>query len=262
LPLLRQETDKPKYKNWLFVLGTAVMATFVEETTCPQCGQALTGSVKDSTANFAVTMNGARSVLKCKTCNVAGALVRVGAMIDNVAFVQKGGEKGDKNTYIATKEYISHIDFRRAATTAWSDVANRGSIFVRQQVVTPIPVAGSVMAWSTNKTFGPSKFTDERMGGAVFEIDGIRFGLEICLDHGKNRLGNAANVQIQLVPSAGQKFKQFSIVPNGLYFGVDGLGISTMQVAVNALPLPPITTTTTNVSVGGVVTVCDAVAIS
>ena len=60
-----------------------------------------------------------------------------------------------------------------------------------------------------------SKFQDERMGGGVFTIDGITFGLEICLDHAKSPTGigvpgrmteYANSIQILLIPSCGISF--------------------------------------------------------
>src|SRR5262249_47967970 len=174
LPHLRQETDQPKYKDWLFVFGTAVMASFVEETACVSCRQPL------DTANFTVRPYAGRFLPICKTCNMPAVPRKLGAMIDNVALVQKGGERGDRNTYLVTKEYISKIDFRRVVpgkTWApdlpdWDDVASRGKIDVRGETTTAIPVAGSRQPWSsTYPAFAPAKFADERMGGAVFEID-------------------------------------------------------------------------------------------
>jgi hypothetical protein len=70
------------------------------------------------------------------------------------------------------------------------------------------------------------------MGGSIFTIDGVRFGLEICLDHLNRRLRPGSGVQVQLVPSAGASLQQFACVPNGIAFNVDG-GEGTSDVRVN-----------------------------
>ncbi|MCL6433020.1 MAG: hypothetical protein K6T90_02210 [Leptolyngbyaceae cyanobacterium HOT.MB2.61] len=66
-------------------------------------------------------------------------------------------------------------------------------------------------------------------GSSVFEIDGIRFGLEVCLDHGVRRLKNSKNlptIDIQLVPSCGAQINEDAIVAKtngyGYIFHCDG----------------------------------------
>jgi len=144
----------------------------------------------------------------------------------------------------------------------WWDVANRGQIAIGAPgaSATPLPVAGSRQDWSpVGRTFGASRFSDERMGGAIFEMDGIRFGLEICLDHAQNRLAGASNIQIQLVPSAGMQWQQYAVGPGGLYFGVDAF--SGDQVGVMGMASPSCLSSG-NVSVGGEVRVWQAAAIA
>ena len=64
----------------------------------------------------------------------------------------------------------------------------------------------------------------------LFTMNGVSFGLEICLDHAKHRLVRAcarsgAKVQVQLVPSGGMEIHEESICvePGGLVFHCDGL---------------------------------------
>ena len=97
------------------------------------------------------------------------------------------------------------------------------------------------------------------MGSAVFEIDGIRFGLEVCLDHAKNRLTGNERVSIQLVPSCGMSWTAYKCVAGGLYFGVDAAK-PTCQLGVNG-PAPPITATTQNCTAGGELVMFDPVPI-
>lgn len=230
------------------MLGTVIMATFIEETTCPSCKAPLKKDMVTKTENFTRTIDRfSRSVIKCKRCNVAGAPTKTGAMIDNLALIQKGGEKGDENSFTVSKEWVSHIDFKREVVPAklvstakgpalpdWDNLQNR-KINVMGENTSALPPEGS-------RDLSPlpvgSKFLDERMGGSVFEIDGIKFGLEICLDHAKNKLTGKEKVSIQLVPSCGMSFKAFKCIPGGLYFGVDA-GKPECQVLING-PHPPI----------------------
>jgi hypothetical protein len=73
-------------------------------------------------------------------------------------------------------------------------------------------------------------------GASVFTIDGVTFGLEVCLDHAQNRLANyyagAAKagdpkVQIQLIPSWGMSIGggKLCVLSQGLVFNVDGARI-------------------------------------
>jgi hypothetical protein len=241
---LRAFTKDPKFADWLFVLGTVIGATLDTQLVCKACGKAGATNFQRVGVNQFVCPG-------CPTGSVKEE--RLGARIDNVALVQKGGEADDKNAYVVAKEYVSHIDFRRHVTpealvkgkdrtghdrTAILDPwdADR-RIEVRTRTVKALPPPGSRDVGGGN----PSNFLDERMGGSVFTIDGVKFGLEVCLDHLKNRLGPAAGVHIQLVPSAGASLKQFACVPNGIAFNVDG-GKGTCDVRVNSGGGAPSTT--------------------
>jgi hypothetical protein len=262
---MRQETNKPKYKNWLFVLGTVIMATFVEATVCPRCGVKLEKNWTTRTDNFTRTINPStgRSTLSCKACNVVGKLEKVGATIDNWAIVQKGGETGEDNSYTVAKEYVSRVDFKRVvlpsksgghALPDWDANPHNREIVVMGRTTQALPTDGSRDL--SARPIG-SKFLDERMGsgGSVFEIDGIRFGLEVCLDHALNRLTGNERVSIQLVPSCGMSWKAYKCVPGGLYFGVDA-NTPTCQVGLNG-PGGPINSGYMPCSVGGDLVVYD-----
>ena len=213
LPDIRMEINQPRYADWLFVLGTAIGASLVDATSCKTCKR---------TTGFTVV--GGKS--RCPVHGDTLETIPVGAMIDNVALVQKGGESDEKNTYVVAKEYVSHIDFRRA-TSGVNPVTGRGvmgawsvdrNIEVLDAKRTVLPPTGSRDVGSQ----GDSKFDDERMGGAIFTIDGIRFGLEICLDHYKKRLAVGNGVKVQLIPSAGASIDHFGCMPGGIAFNVDG----------------------------------------
>jgi hypothetical protein len=63
-------------------------------------------------------------------------------------------------------------------------------------------------------------------GGSLFEMDGLSYGLEVCLDHLNQRLVKNAPgpVRVQLVPSCGMSIKAPSkkLTGNGFIFNVDG----------------------------------------
>jgi hypothetical protein len=77
---------------------------------------------------------------------------------------------------------------------------------------------------------GPKKAPVKEKGafGCIFAMDGITFGLEVCLDHGVGRLRTAQDcngVQIQLIPSWGMKIMPAARVPNAVAFNVDGVPV-------------------------------------
>lgn len=247
---LRNFIKDAKYKDWLFVFGTVIAASYDDRLACQNCGK--TGASK-----FQRMGVGRYSCAGCPPGSVGE--VRFGARIDNIALVQKGGEPDDKNSYVVEKEYVSHVDFRRhvnlqtlragKAATGHSGVALLNDwdadrrIELRGRTVEALPPTGSRDVGGS-----ASKFADERMGGAVFSIDGIKFGLEICLDHFENRLAGNSGVQIQLVPSAGAFLHHFSCVPNGIAFNVDGSGHGACDVRINDSGAEPANSATVNAS--------------
>lgn len=225
LELMGEEIDKPIYKDWLFVLGTAIAAYKSTETVCAECA----GPVR-----WVVDKVTAKSTAVCKEHpehRGTDETVR-GAMIENVALIKK-----DKDQYTVSKELVSHIDFvKDKATNTKNTVTLRGE----DLPVFRNPQPSGYDAASETR----SKFQDERMGGSVFTIDGITFGLEICLDHAAKpasdsagRLENAANIQIHLIPSAGMQIGKLRTVQGGVVFNVDG---STPHVQVVAGKSPEI----------------------
>jgi len=186
------------------------------------------------------------------------ALGSLGHLLDteifNLAMVQKGGVGSstythktgpESDSFIVYKEYISHIDFLRDAKKKWSDSLDRdvrvgGTI----DLVAPtmgsrdISVFGSSPSGVTYNEFGHESLQEINKtglgGGSIFTIDGITFGLEVCLDHFKRRLRAAdrskgkPRVQVQLIPSAGMSIEEdaIAVCDDGLIFNVDGGGTS------------------------------------
>ncbi|HEV2325747.1 MAG TPA: hypothetical protein VGS10_17485 [Terracidiphilus sp.] len=254
---LQGYTKDAKFKDWLFVFGTVIAASFDDRLVCRKCG-------KSGARQFQRIGVGRYS---CTTAGCpAGSVTerRLGARIDNIALIQKGGEASDRNSYLVEKEYVSHIDFQRHVTKAHLKEGNMATghsnvailkdwdvdrrIHLAGEVVRALPVPGS------RDTGGgaPSKFTNERMGGSIFTIDGIKFGLEICLDHLNNRIPSGAGVQIQLVPSAGAFLQQFACVSGGIAFNVDGGGQGSCDLRIHNSGAKPESSGTLSKSSSGV----------
>lgn len=67
---------------------------------------------------------------------------------------------------------------------------------------------------------------DNDVNGSVFTYGGIKFGIEICLDHKRQRLKNAnvSSLDVQIIPSCGMTIKPESVVvrKGGYVFNCDG----------------------------------------
>jgi hypothetical protein len=213
---MRAEIDRPAYKDWLFVLGTAIAVTKLSTTVCTVCHGAVQFQADPTRPGMT------KPVCTANNAHVGSKEAVEGAMVDNVAIVMKEG-----TTYTVTKELVAELDFVKDKSTDIKDV-----VTLRDEQL--------AVFFSSRGEAGnvPPKFQNERMGGSIFTVDGITFGLEICLDHiatpssdTKGRLDNAANIQIQLIPSAGMSIGTLSTVSGGIVFNVDGL---TPHVQVNA----------------------------
>lgn len=175
----------------------------------------------------------------------------------NIAMVQKGGpapapssgeESGiDPNReVIIYKEYVSKIDYVKTN----QDWKQRKIYIHGQDDILVLATEGSADKFSKsyNKPGEKREFTDIEGkkheykiselsksglgGGSVFTIDGITFGLEVCLDHLKKRLDKCYKNEmsgqekphIHLIPSWGMSIGRGPICcrDKGLVFNVDG----------------------------------------
>ncbi|MCP3965523.1 MAG: hypothetical protein GY750_12575 [Lentisphaerae bacterium] len=186
---MRQFTSQPQFRNWLFVLGTAV--GYLQHATYKE--------------------------------------------IFNVALVQRGGTmSSDRNNSITVyKEYISGIDFiKPPAGSPKYGLIGKPTGDINNDFSQLEPVAGARKGSLNTKQPGTERTKSGLGGHSVFNLCGINFGLEICLDHAMGRLRYAPPsaaqdlIQVQLIPSAGMYVKKDNIacVNKGLVFNVDGLG--------------------------------------
>lgn len=283
MDVLREETKDVKYKDWLFVHGTAIGylpqapsldtqyklqiaadaagSTVVKVTHGPNgkddvnttgkvpqenatippvaqwkvdvgFGQVVVQATKDiGGGQYEITLPGPVTVTK----NDAVTLYEPSASeILNYALVQRGGPDNVAGLRedIVYKEKISPIDFLRLETNDWSIAAQR-TILLNGQDTLALPTEGSDDLLSRKKNPISGEFQRSGIGGgSVFQMDGITFGLEVCLDHAKEKLKKyyastpkgVGKVQIHLIPSWGMSITKTSLVGmvNTLVFNVDG----------------------------------------
>lgn len=189
--MMRTETGKAEYADWIFVLGSAVFQT-------------------EKTANKGV---------------------KQGLMLENFALVQKGGPKGtsELHDFYVEKEFPSHVDFtlgKGVGNVDWYDKTKTKAVIAGREEK-PIMPQGGRKDPIYNPLDDKVKKVSEIVGGSIFTMQGITFGLEVCRDHYLKRLAHSSEhgkCLIQLIPSCGMDIEQDSIscVRDGLVFNVDG----------------------------------------
>ncbi|HSR13414.1 MAG TPA: hypothetical protein VLS90_18355, partial [Thermodesulfobacteriota bacterium] len=216
LELMAEEIDQFIYKDWLFVLGTAIAAANIGRDVCgaPGCSAELETVIDPLTKKpktDPLTKRILRVCTKDKTHTGAKRVDDNKGMIDNIAFIRK-----EKFTHQVLKQLVSNVDYAKNAGGKFYVNLRGKELEVNRQA-----------DWAASNI--PPKFQDERMGGSVFTIDGVTFGLEICLDHistttsnTDGRLDNAGNIQVQLIPSCGMTIGRLRTVSDGIVFNVDG----------------------------------------
>ena len=286
---LRAETDNPRYKDWLFIFGTAIgylkhddTITKILETGSEGGNSLITvetvsrpieigawieqkeGAVKGKvTQAQEITYDEAGAAKKGYKLTLAGnpqftpgKLVTVkmpgGATeVFNIALVRKGGpdptpKAGEAprltdpdRELLVYKEYVSHIDYLRDLNLPWTQ---RRIQIHGDDARRVLPTEGSQDSFASQTNRPGDKHAGESVseesksglgGGSIFTIDGITFGLEVCLDHYSERLdkyyktpemAGKPKPQIHLIPSWGMTIGEGPICcrDNGLIFNVDG----------------------------------------
>lgn len=189
---LANAVQDARWKDWLFVFGTSMV---VAGPFLPQ------DHIDPKTGQ--------------PYANLAG---KTTALL-NIALVQKGGYANeDERTSKAVaviKEYLSGADLESGQGVVIGDA----DYFPRR----PPSYASEVNTPGRGGGGGSN-------GGAIFRLDDITFGLEVCADHGKQRLVKATPqagetfVQLQLIPSCGATIMVPSVatLKGGLVCNVDG----------------------------------------
>ncbi len=79
-------------------------------------------------------------------------------------------------------------------------------------------------------------------GASLFHMDGLSFGLEVCLDHGEKRLqkSGAGPVKVQLVPACGKSIQDDAkhMMANGFIFNVCGNSVHSVAQKAPATDIP------------------------
>lgn len=152
--------------------------------------------------------------------------------IYNFALVQQGGvtAQGDTGARMVMKELMSGVDFVATA-------ASPNSLLL-----------GDVAYWPASTSGGPGREQQQVNydGAGVFELAGITWALEVCLDHRDTvrrlqrspQLPGQKLVQLQLVPSCGMGIQAPSVVTQagGLVFNCDGSGAASHSTLAQQVP--------------------------
>lgn len=152
--------------------------------------------------------------------------------IYNFALVQQGGAaaQGDTGARMVMKELMSGVDFVATA-------ASPSSLLL-----------GDVAHWpaATSGGLGREQQQVNYDGAGVFELAGITWALEVCLDHRDTvrrlqrspQLPGQKLVQLQLVPSCGMGIQAPSVVTQagGLVFNCDGSGAASHSALAQQVP--------------------------
>jgi hypothetical protein len=182
--------------------------------------------------------------------------------IYNFSLVHMGGAApGDADTHVVMKDSISNQDFiPKSKLTAGLPLVPPGLLLAEN---TRYVTAGAAGRGRENQYFNND-------GSGIFNAAGIRFGMEICLDHALKRLVRSpqipgdTRVQVQLVPSCGMSLKEPALLidASGLAFCCDGAGWGATAGAPNALPATALVGTVVPLSAAALDTGGAAVAVN
>ncbi len=140
--------------------------------------------------------------------------------IYNFTLIQKGGtaSQGPTGARVVMKELRSGIDFI-------AENANPGGMLLGE--VEHMDSGNGDASWP-----GREQQQVNYDGAGIFDLDGLTWGVEICLDHAGSvkrlqrspQMPGASEVQIQLIPSGGMSIKDVSVVAKtgGFVFNCDG----------------------------------------
>lgn len=132
----------------------------------------------------------------------------------NYSFIQKG-DSSEKNSFIVMKEHRSPSDY-----SSFYDKSDN-SIKLLNDNTNYMDSCDRKSQRNEIKKFNYDS-------NAVFDVDGVRFGVEICVDHSYNRLQSnipdSKPIDVQLIPSCGMSIKRLSdnLSKSGLCFICDG----------------------------------------
>jgi hypothetical protein len=170
----------------------------------------------------------------------------------NFALIQQGGleEQSSSGSRIVMKEYMSNIDFIDEASA-------EGLLLENVRHLKPINLPGP----------GREQQRFDYDGAGIFNLGGLTWAAEICLDHTLQsggrliqspQLPGENEVQVQLIPSCGASIRQVHVVAQtgGYALNVDGQhgprsNLEQVIAPAQTIPIPP--TVSYNVNNGDIV---------
>jgi len=125
----------------------------------------------------------------------------------NFAPIMRGGPQGVKQHHIVPKTYVSHIDFLDCD----SDKEGKADANITESRCHADPYSNGVKKYALFSESQKSSLKklgfDLQENSNIFHSDGIKFGMEVCLDHAKEmlrwELGPDVTVDVHLITSAG-----------------------------------------------------------
>jgi len=226
---------------------------------------AITECVHDTDDDYWLTLSNNKNFDRNKAVTL---LEPVATEVFNIAQVQRGWPCPALHVGLTAalidKEEVSAIDYigkNSGNITEWFSKTGLGHVIdihgVKGRTVLPTEGAGVLLGASPNKIVSgtaPDTWQDKQTGathtvgseinvsgiggGGVITIDGVTFGIEVCLDHMCDRLhefykpgiarSGDPKVQVQLIPSWGMSIAGGELVTPqsasrpGLVFNVDG----------------------------------------
>jgi hypothetical protein len=170
----------------------------------------------------------------------------------NFSLVQRGGaNRTPADTYIVMKEFKSSIDFIKDETATPANPPDDFQINRKLPLVPPDMLLDKVVRYMDAGAVGMGRENQLANfdGRGIFDCAGIRFGIEICLDHlgqriiGSPEIPGDLQVQVQLVPSCGMSLKNYALINNASAYAFNcdgaGMGASVSQPLGRAMPALP-----------------------
>ena len=153
----------------------------------------------------------------------------------NIVFVQKGNS-GEEGARVVVKEHMSKMDFlqRSNDSNLTLDLVSEHVNYLPAGLKKTLNSRGkpTEIIYDANRGKGKEQQKWSYDGAGIFTIDGITFGVELCVDHRLRRLWRSPvkvgqnRVMVQIIPSAGMAVLPQSVVAklDGLVFNCDGAG--------------------------------------
>ena len=241
--------DASKYKKWIFVLGTTIGRM-------PQHSDG-----KQEILNIAIVRKGGVKVTSTSLSSKDSILVYkeyvsaidyLGQFFgDGAEFMWSSVNAGKANVGGEERRLIPTSGSRPTAKVKSPDTPNlvsqakkwTPSLSLQLQVQAKV-VRGEITKGERDAILTPVDYTISETsasglgGGILFDMDGIRFVLEVCLDHGQKRAQGACaanDSDVHLITSCGMTASYGWVKTGGHLFRCDGIGATKKQINASTL---------------------------